>query len=97
MIEEDLWDCVLKPYETDPANAFILAQCFWLLRQTLTEGPDGVQQVIRLLENGIRDLYPYTDAYQASYTLYERLVTGEGLSREGDLPEKLPAKPKHRT
>ncbi|MGH9967998.1 MAG: hypothetical protein ACREBG_09235 [Pyrinomonadaceae bacterium] len=71
---QETWESVLEPYASDPSRAFILAQTFSILQQTIAKGPEGPQEAIAALELGIKELYQYTDVHEACYVLYERLV-----------------------
>ena len=55
-----------------------MAQAFVMLQETL-KGPDGVQEVTQSLDNGIREIYQYTDFYQACLRLYARAISSETL------------------
>ena len=85
---QETWESVLEPYASDPGRAFILAQSFSVLQETLAKGPQGTQEVIAALKLGIQELYQYTDVYQANLTLYQRLVSEEGLDPNLD-PRKI--------
>ena len=85
---QETWESVLEPYASDPGRAFILAQCFSVLQETLAKGPQGTQKVVAALKLGIKELYQYTDVYKANLTLYQRLVSEKGLNPNLD-PRKI--------
>lgn len=72
----DLWDTVLQPYASDPDNAFIVAQVFSLLKETLQRGPKGCAAVSKALDAAINELFPFSDIYAASLQLYHLAVEG---------------------
>ena len=78
VLEEDFWQPILEVYETAPSLAFAMAQAFVMLQEAL-KGPDGVQEVTQSLEKGIREIYQYTDFYQACLQLYARAISSETL------------------
>ena len=78
VLEEDFWQPILEAYETAPSLAFAMAQAFVMLQETL-KGPDGVQEVTQSLEHGIREIYHYTDFYQACLRLYALAISPETL------------------
>lgn len=76
----DTWNTVLEPFSSDPASAFVLAQIFNGLKETIKTDPD---QAIATLDQAIRELYPYTAIYQAQFKVYELAVEGK-LSPKDD-------------
>ena len=83
VLDEDFWQPILAAYETAPSLAFAMAQTFVTLQETL-KGPDGVQEVTQSLENGVREIYQYTDFYQACLRLYAQALSPEGLATHLD-------------
>ena len=71
----DLWDAVLQPYADRPTHAFIMAQTFCMLRETLSL-PKGRVAVSKALDAGINELFPFTDIHAASLQLYHLAVAG---------------------
>lgn len=76
MIDPELWNGVLEPYENDPQGAFILAQIFFYLKQSL-ETPEGNETVSQALELAIDKLYPYTEHFQASRKVFTTALSGD--------------------
>ncbi|HET6891085.1 MAG TPA: hypothetical protein VFH31_08280 [Pyrinomonadaceae bacterium] len=74
----------LEPYGKEPTLAFGLAQTFAMLQQALAKGPAGNREVIKSLENGIRELYPKTHFNQACFRLYLRAISPESLATHLD-------------
>ena len=60
-----------------------MAQAFVMLQETLKD-PDGVHEVTESLENGIKEIYQYTDFYQACVRLYAQAVSSEGIATHLD-------------
>jgi hypothetical protein len=83
VLEEDFWQPILAAYETAPSLAFAMAQAFVMLQETLKD-PDGVQEVTQSLESGIREIYQYTNFYQACVRLYAQAVSSEGIATHLD-------------
>jgi hypothetical protein len=75
----DAWN-VWEPFSDDPDSAFILAQIFARLKETIKTDPD---QAIATLDQAIRELYPYTEIYKAQFKVYELAVAGK-LSPKDD-------------
>lgn len=84
MLEDDLWEDLLEPYEANPAVAFAMAQTLATLHRILAQGSDGTQEVIQFLDNGIREIYQYTHFHQACFSLYQRAISPEGLLPQFD-------------
>jgi hypothetical protein len=76
----DTWNTVLEPFSNDPASAFVLAQIFSALKETIRTDPD---QAIATLDQAIEELYPYTAIYQAQLKVYRLAVEGK-LSPKDD-------------
>ena len=83
---DDIWDSVLEPFSDNPNAAFVCAQTFHLLKETIKAGPDGRQAVIRALDEGIKKLYPYSEAHRAGFELYLLAVEGK-LKRQHDVTQ----------
>jgi hypothetical protein len=76
----DTWNTVLEPFSNDPASAFVLAQIFTQLKETIKTHPD---QAVATLDQAIKELYPYTQIYQAQYKVYLLAAAGQ-LSPKDD-------------
>lgn len=70
----DTWSTVLEPFANDPAAAFVLAQIFTQLKETIKTHPD---QAVATLDQAIKELYPYTKIYQAQYKVYLLAAAGQ--------------------
>jgi hypothetical protein len=76
--EDEFWNNTLSlAFEKQPSLATALAQHFDELRDKLAEGK--VQEVIEILNDGITEIYPYTDFHQACFKLYRRYISKQGL------------------
>jgi len=75
----DTWN-VWEPFSGDAESAFILAQIFNQLKETIRTDPD---QAIATLDKAIRELYPYTTIYKAQFQVYKLAVEGK-LSPKDD-------------
>ncbi len=74
-MNEDFWQPILEPYAAAPSLAFAMAQTFAMLQRALARGRKGSKEVAQSLENGIRELYQYTDFHQACFRLYRRTIS----------------------
>jgi hypothetical protein len=75
----DTWN-VWEPFSGDPESAFILAQIFYQLKETIRTDPD---QAVATLDQAIKELYPYTQIYKAQFQVYKLAVEGK-LSPKDD-------------
>ena len=75
----EFWANVFQPYLDHPAQAFIAAQIFSKLKQTLNRGPQGVAAVTESLEVAIDLLFPLSDFYPACVELYRLAAEGKLL------------------
>lgn len=75
------WDSALEPFSRDAAAAFILAQTLFVIKESINSGPEGSLSAIKALEQGIEQLYPYTDAHTAAYQLYLFALEGNLLPK----------------
>lgn len=75
----DTWNTVLEPFSNDPASAFVLAQIFNALKETIRTDPD---QAIATLDQAIEELYPYTEIYKAQFQVYKLAVEGKLSSKD---------------
>jgi hypothetical protein len=73
----EFWGNVLEPYADHPAQAFIAAQTFSVLQQTLKSGPKGVKAVIGSFDAAIHLLFPLSHYYPPSEELYRLGVDGK--------------------
>lgn len=73
----DDWDSILEPFSQHPAAAFVFAQTLFVLKEQIKSGPEGSLSAIRTLEEGIEQLYPYTDTHAAAYKLYLLALQGK--------------------
>lgn len=73
---DDIWESVLEPYAEDASAAFILAQTFHYLKETLNNHPKGQAVVAQALELGIEKLFLYTEHHKASFQLYLIALAG---------------------
>jgi hypothetical protein len=78
---DDFWGSILEPFADHPSTAFIFAQALHQLRHVLRSGPQGILEVIKVLESGIETLYPYTDVHHAGFKLYLLAVEGKLLPK----------------
>jgi hypothetical protein len=76
MTDDELWNGVLEPYAKDPDGAFILAQILFSLKETL-QTPKGKESVSLALDLAIDKLYPYTEHFQASRSLFTTALSGD--------------------
>jgi hypothetical protein len=75
----EFWGNVLEPYAAHPGQAFIAAQTFSILQQTLKSGPKGVAAVIRSFDAAIHLLFPLSHYYSPCEELYRMGVDGKLL------------------
>lgn len=71
---------VFEPFSNDPHSAFLLAQILAILKETIKTNPE---EAVATLDEGIKELYPYTQIYQAQYKLYQLATEGK-LSPKDD-------------
>jgi hypothetical protein len=88
----DFWGNVLEPYADHPGQAFIAAQTFSILQQTLKSGPKGVKAVIRSFDAAIHLLFPLSHYYPPCEELYRLGVDGKLLPQYE--PEEIVAQAK---
>jgi hypothetical protein len=88
----DFWGNVLEPYADHPGQAFIAAQTFSILQQTLKSGPKGVKAVIRSFDAAIHLLFPLSHYYPPCEELYRLGVDGKLLPQYE--PEEILAQAK---
>jgi hypothetical protein len=63
MFMSDAWN-VWEPFSGEPESAFVLAQIFSRLKETIKINPD---EAVATLDQAIKELYPYTEIYQTQY------------------------------
>jgi hypothetical protein len=69
----DTWN-VWGPFSDEPKSAFILAQIFSQLKETIRTDPD---QAVATLDQAIKELYPYTEIYKTQFQVYKLAVEGK--------------------
>jgi hypothetical protein len=88
----DFWGNLFEPYLDHPGLAFIAAQSFSILQQTLKRGPKGVAAVIRSFDAAIHLLFPLSHYYPPCEELYRLGVDGKLLPQYE--PEEIVAQAK---
>lgn len=85
LADDETWTAILEPALCqDTAAIDCLARLLLTIKKAIDSGAEGVMQASQTLSQGIRCIYPYTDAHKAALELYV-------LSLEGELrPEEEP-------
>jgi hypothetical protein len=83
---DDIWESVLEPYAEDDRAAFILAQTFHYLKETLNNDPKGKALLSHALDLGIEKLFQYTEHHKAGFQLYLIALAGN-LKPKHDVTE----------
>lgn len=82
LLADETWLAILEPELCkDSAAVECLARLLFILRKEINSGSAGVKRASKILSNGIKVMYLYTDAHKAAIELYV-------LYLEGDLPSK---------
>lgn len=72
------WAAILEPALCqDSAAVECLARLLFIIKKTMDNGPDGLEQASRVLLAGIESAYLYTDAHRAALKLYLLSLTGQ--------------------
>jgi hypothetical protein len=88
----DFWDNLFDVYLDHPELAYITAQSFSILKETLKSGPKGVAAVIKSLDAAIHLLFPLSHFYPSCEELYRLGVEGKLLPQFE--PEEIVAEAK---
>jgi hypothetical protein len=75
----EFWGDLFDVYLDHPELAYITAQSFSVLKETLKSGPEGVTAVIRSLDAAIHLLFPLSHFYPPCEELYRLGVEGKLL------------------
>jgi hypothetical protein len=75
----EFWGNLFDVYLDHPEQAFIAAQSFSILQQTLKSGPKGIKAVIRSFDAAIHLLFPLSHFYPPCEELYRLGVDGKLL------------------
>jgi hypothetical protein len=75
----EFWGNLFEVFWDHPGRAFITAQSFSILKETLKSGPKGNQAVIESLDAAIHLLFPLSDFYPHCEELYRLAVEGKLL------------------
>jgi hypothetical protein len=84
MLDEDqFWiNTLALAFEKQPELATVMAQHLAELQEKLAEGQ--VEEAIGILNDGIIEIWPYTDFNRASLSLFYRYISKQGLSHNLD-------------
>ena len=78
LLADETWIAILEPELCkDSAAVECLARLLFILRKEINSGSAGVRRASKILSNGIRVLYVYTDAHKAAIELYVLSLQGE--------------------
>lgn len=78
LADDETWINILEPALCkDSAAVESLARLLFMIKKEINSGPEGVITAGKILSNGIRILYLYTDAHKAALELYLLSLGGE--------------------
>jgi hypothetical protein len=78
LADHETWEVILDPaFCNDPGAADALAHLLFILKKAIASGPEGSMRVINTLQNGIRMVWPYTEAHKVAWELYEIYLSGD--------------------
>lgn len=78
LADQETWEIILDPaFCNDPGAADCLAHLLFVLKKSISSGPEGSLRVINTLQDGIRMVWPYTEEHKLARELYEIYLSGD--------------------
>ncbi|MEK6280771.1 MAG: hypothetical protein AABN95_10495 [Acidobacteriota bacterium] len=78
LADQETWEIILEPaFCDDPGAADCLAHLLFVLKKSISSGPEGSLRVINTLQDGIRMVWLYTEEHKLARELYETYLSGD--------------------